>query len=310
MNILILADPVEKLKPMGDSSLLMVRQALKRAHRVFWATQDELSYDNSDVIVSASEVSKCGEAKLPELGSEKVHSLTDFDVVLVRKDPPFHLDYLKLCWMLGLAEKKTKIINSPSVLLRHHEKLIAFEAVTQEFLSKKDVVPTHIGRVGLDKFISQSSEPKFVIKPFFGFAGLGVELVDKNKIFELMKQTKYKDALVQPFLPEIFERGDRRVLYVDGKYLGHFARFPSEGKFVANLAQGGKAVTTELNESEKAVVAKVGQFLKANNIVLAGLDLIGSSVSEINITSPTGLVNLIELGGRDCSEDLLDYVEV
>jgi glutathione synthase len=194
-------------------------------------------------------------------------------------------------------------------LLWHHEKLIPFEAVVQGFLEKRDVVATHIGAVGVEGFLSQEKASEFVVKPFFGFAGHGVKLVDRNQLLKELQKDENKDALIQPFLSEIHDRGDCRVIFVNGEALGHFTRYAPKGEFISNLAQGGRPEKLTLNEKEKQVIEKLGRFLKASGIVFAGLDMIGARVSEVNITSPTGLVNLIDIGGRDCSEDLLDFVE-
>jgi len=304
MKILYVADPVEHLKPAGDSTLVMLRESLRRKDAAYWCTPEELYLHSEKVGTFAAPCLECPVGEIPKLGERVSLLLSAFDVVMIRKDPPFDADFLKMCWMLGLAESKTYLMNSPSVLVRYHEKLLPFEAVAHGFLKEEDVIPTFVGDVpAAEAFLAAMGEKQVIDKPFFGFAGSNVNLNDRNAVrgrADLARQ------LMQPFLPEV-SRGDRRVFFLDGKLLGHFVRLPKPGGFISNLAQGGSAAQSPLGAKEEQALLRLGKFLKHAGIHLAGADVIGDRISEVNITSPTGLASLLKLEGRDYSIDILNF---
>jgi glutathione synthase len=311
MKILFIADSVENLHPLGDSTLAMLREAKRRRHDLFWATGVDVEYRIDSLFVFAANVLSCSAVQVPELAPAKMERIDAMDMVFIRKDPPFDANYVKLCWLLALAEKKVWMINPPSVLLRYHEKLIPLEALAHGFLQQDDLIPTHIGsaREARD-FVREHGIERVVTKPFLGYAGNGVALVD-GKAFQAGNAGPGVDSdlVVQPFLPEIMTRGDRRVIFVDGRVVAHFVRLPKDGSFIANLAQGGAAVSRPLTPREGESLQRLGKFLKHAGIAFAGADLIGHWVSEVNITSPTGLRSLEKLEGKDYADEIMDFAE-
>jgi glutathione synthase len=308
MKILVIADPVEKLRPLGDSTLAIVREALRRKHEIFWAHHDDLEYRGDHLAVHTWDVVACKKDALAELGQRRTDRLTAFGAVLIRKDPPFDSVYVKLCWLLALCEKKTWMMNAPSALLRYHEKLVPLEAVAQGFLRSDDVIPTHMGASEeAREFVAASGYPKVVAKPFLGYAGNGVTLQSREEF--IADSADHGDRLVQPFREEIYNRGDRRVIYLGGRCIAHFARMPKAGSFISNLAQGGTAAALPVTPRESESIERLGKFLSAAGIHFAGADLIGHWVSEVNITSPTGLRSLEKLEGTDYTPQIMDYVE-
>lgn len=311
MRFLIVADPVDKLKPAGDSTLVIAREMLERRHIVHWGVPADLELERpARVFITSRPVTDCESGQAPRLGTADRLPLDRFHGVLIRKDPPFGRQYLRLCWLLSLAESKTWVFNSPRALLRYHEKLLPLEAVAQGFLKPTDVIPTFIGSSPsvADALLGQPGGD-FVSKPFFGYAGRSVKRWKREALFAGRPLPGQPGDLWQPFLPEVHVHGDRRVFFLNGKLLAHFVRIPKEGDFVSNLAQGGSAESRPLRPVERRVLERLGRFLKAAGIELAGADLIGTRVSEVNVTSPTGLRSLEQLEGKSYAREIVAYCE-
>ncbi len=312
MHFLIVADPIPGLKPRSDTTLTLVREALKRGHSIFWATHDDIEMENASVFAVASHVVGCGKDALPALGKLSRVSLVELDGIFVRKDPPFDASYVKLCWILALVEKRVRIWNRPSSLLRYHEKLIPYEAVADGFLGEGDIIPTFIGGAkGGEEFIRARGPAQVITKPFLGHGGSAVNLSDVDRFLGTDGEgfPPLVDSLVQPFFDEVRTRGDRRVLYLGGEILAHYVRLPKEGGFVSNLVQGGRAVSVPFLPEEEAAAKKVGKFLRAVGFDFAGSDMIGRYVSEVNVTSPMGIGSVETLEGRNVASDVIDFCE-
>lgn len=228
--------------------------------------------------------------------------LNAYDAVWIRKDPPFDTNYLALCWLLALEEKNVPILNTPSALLRYHEKLIPMEAVEANFLDQSEVIPTFLpmGR----RFPVPENFPKgeCVTKPFFGHAGREVKRIPEP-------QTPEPQYFLQPLQKEVTRMGDRRVLFLDGEVIGSFVRMPPEGEIKSNIASGGTGILRDMNKKEAALAGRLGAFLKERNIIFAGADMMAEKISEVNITSPTGLETLSGLGGPRLASKIVEYTE-
>jgi glutathione synthase len=195
--------------------------------------------------------------------------------------------------------------------MRYHEKLVPLEAWAQGFLEPGDLIPTYIGPLpGAKALVRERGIGQVVTKPFLGFGGSRV-VVHEAGAFLGWKPTEAEteEMLVQPLEPAVLKRGDRRVFFLEGKIIGDFVRMPAEGSYISNLAQGGKAVAMKLEPAERAALERLGKFLAHAGIDLAGADLIGRKISEVNITSPTGIRSLMSLEGRDISVEILDLLE-
>jgi len=307
LKIFFVADPIAKLKPQSDTSLSILREVLKRGHQAFWVDHKGVGLSHFDVTLEAAECRNFKKGEIPALKSQKQVLAKSFQVGLIRKDPPFDEDYLKLCWMLSLVEEQVFFVNQPSLLSRYHEKLLPLEAYAQGYLEKTDLIPTFLGSsLGARLFLKSLKEDKIVSKPFFGHGGKGIKLHRKKSFSEGFQENSLD--LVQPFLEEVSEE-DRRVIVIGGKPVGQFVRIPPSGGFIANLAQGGKAESKPLSLSQRAILDKSCRFLKAKGFALAGLDLIGSKISEINVTSPTGFLSLEQLTGHNPAETMVDLME-
>jgi len=308
MNFLVVADSVARLKPAGDTTLVIARAARRRGHTVAWCEPSGVRLSGSAVECVAREVESCAEGTLPVLGLETAVAIERYDGVWIRKDPPFDAAYMRFCWLLATAERQVWMANRPSLLVRYHEKLIPLEAVAQGFLGADDVIPTYSGDpAGAREFAGKHGRDGTVVKPFLGHGGNDIQRYPAPGLPKGVEPGP--DSLVQPFLPEVLTHGDRRVFFLDGECIGHFARIPAPGGFVSNLAQGGTAHASPLTPAEQAVVKKLGAFLKSTGFVLAGADLMGARVSEVNVTSPTGLVSLANLDGGNPGERVLIFAE-
>jgi glutathione synthase len=251
---------------------------------------------------------ECAPEALAQLGASEDRALRDFKAVWIRKDPPFDVSYLTLCWLLALEEKHVAFFNRPSSLLRLHEKLIPFEAVAAGALKPAELVPTHIGdSATARRFLEKGDYDPAVRKPFLGFGGSDVKKFSWKNGDSLPKAGEME--LTQPFLPEIATAGDRRVFFIGGKLAGDFVRRPKAGEIVSNIARGGSAHLVKMTARQKATADRLGRFLKKQGVVFAGADMIGNHVSEVNITSPTGIRTYVQAGGIDLAPRLLDYAE-
>lgn len=302
MKILFIADPFSKLKPHGDTTLALLRQALKIKFECYWTTDEQVEFENKSVWVTADKVESCEEEGLPITSEGDRIEISKFKYAFIRKDPPFNAGYVRLCWILALAEKKTIFVNFPSLLLRYHEKLVPLEALAHGYLTEKDIIPTHVGSYETAKlFVKKLGAKDLILKPFLGFGGRDIIRLTASDF--LQGRTSHSDLIVQPFQTAV-SQGDHRVFFINGKNMGSIARIPKLGHFVSNLAAGGTAKAVALTKSQKKVMEKTGKFLKSQKIFFAGADLIGDLVSEVNITSPTGFVAHKELFGDDLSAEL------
>lgn len=303
MQFLLIADPMKDLKPATDTSLGFARDALIRGYTVHHCTTEDIFFWHGRVHARVENLVDCREGGLPstELIKEPL-ALNEYDGVWVRKDPPFDQNYLNLCWLLALEESNVPMVNKPSLLLRYHEKMLPWEALDRGFLSPDEVVPTYVPggrRLPVPKDFPRG---ECVMKPWLGHGGKGVKKVPSP-------QSPEPWEILQPLLPEVMETGDRRVFILDGTVIGSFTRIPPPGEIKSNIASGGTGIIRPMTPTEERVADNVASFLKEIGIVFAGVDMIGGRVTEINITSPTGLLTYRQIGGPGLTGKFIDYVE-
>lgn len=307
MKILFIADPFHKINAELDTTLMLVGQAWRRRHNVFWATGGDLQLFESRVKVTVLPVKSCMPKGLPEVGEPHLHSLSSMDAVLMRKDPPFDSDYVRLCWLLRLEQSKVWMMNRPSVLLTHQEKLIPMEAVAKGYLKESEVVPTFLGCVEeARQTFFRKKVGAVVAKPLLGFAGQGVRAMETSA---LLSSDIKRDEILQPFQKAVTKTGNLSAYFLGGGYFAHFVKVPKKGDFLSNILRGGHGESRPLFHEEQAVLTKIGKFLKDEGIDYAGVDMLGSRICEVNITSPGGLTDLWELEHKDHSGEILDFVE-
>ncbi|MFH2204023.1 MAG: hypothetical protein ABIJ96_12965 [Elusimicrobiota bacterium] len=311
MKVLFIADRPADLNPRADTTLYMLREVLRRDMAAYYAVPERVYWSGTELLADAEAVESCAKHALPVLGRrERLSFAGGIDAVFIRKDPPFDLDYISLCWLLTAYEEKVRMINRPSLLLRYHEKMPPYAAAAAGKLRADDVVPACLASrlEQITAFVEALDAPRIILKPWLGYGGRGIRRVARDEFlkapgsFGLGKER----WMVQPYLEAVERTGDRRGFFFNGRYCGSIVRMPKPGGFVSNLAQGGTAVKQELSAKERALVARIESWLKGSGIVFAGSDFIDGRLSELNITSPTGFASYEELYGGDPSAALID----
>lgn len=309
MNCLFVADPVEALNPRSDTSLYMLRECLRRGWPSYWTTPGRVYWHGTSLRAEAFPVAACRKHAVPELGARMTLDFdADVGAVFVRKDPPFDIGYISLCWLLAGYEARVRMINAPSLLLRYHEKMLPLDAVSADRLRKEDMIPTCVSSdvERLAAFVKELDCDRVVVKPWLGYGGRDIHRAAKADFLDSPREhiESGQRWMVQPYFPEVERGGDRRAFFFNGKYFGGFVRLPKKGGYVANLAQGGSAADLPLSDRERALILRVEAWLLGSGIVFAGADFLGGRLSELNITSPTGFSAYEELFGTDPSGEL------
>ncbi|MBN9542994.1 MAG: hypothetical protein J0G32_04275 [Alphaproteobacteria bacterium] len=290
--ILFQIDHPSKLNFVTDTSILFIRH-LEKSHDVWCYTPKDIFFDGS---LKATISKYIFEQNSFKCLVTKTINLEQADSIFIRHDPPYNMDYLTSCYMLKTIEHKVKIYNKPSVITSHPEKIIP--------VYFKDFMPKTLITASLDEAIKFKKDHKCIIKPLYGHAGEGVKIFETSNDF-LDYQKIYGDYLIiQEFLPEITQ-GDVRIIMSFDKIMTSFIRVPLEGEIRANTARGATPHPYNLTSRQLEMCNKIGMFLKENDILLAGIDMIGNYVTEVNITSPTGVPLANKLYGKRFEEEIL-----
>ena len=299
LRVAVQMDPLERINIAGDSTFALMLKAQQLGHVLFHYAPEDLSYAEGRLWTTARPVTvqpvagdhyKFGEPELLYLGR-------DVDVVLMRQDPPFDLGYITATHLLERIEGETLVVNDPASVRNAPEKVWVLDFA--EFMP-----PTAITRsLGLArKFLAEHGE--IVVKPLHGFAGGSVFRVGSDgrnlaSLMELFNSAYREPHVVQKFLPEIAE-GDKRIVLIDGEVAGAVNRVPGEGEIRSNLAVGGKPAKAELTDRELEICAAIGPRARDRGLFFIGLDVIGGQwLTEINVTSPTGILAIDALNGTD-----------
>lgn len=307
MQLLFVMDPAETMLPTKDTSFAFMRGALARGHSCLHCLPHQLRAEGAQVAAHARPIVVSDTPPHVTLGERRTVPLREVDAVLIRKDPPFDSAYLHATQVLSLAEGQTQIVNSPAGLRDANEKLFAlwFERWQPETLVSSDPAEllAFVDRVG----------GQAVLKPLDGAGGSGVVLLrtgDRNNrsLVDLHTAEGRRFAMAQRFLPEI-ERGDKRVLLLDGEVLGVIRRVPRSDDIRANIHVGGSVEGTDLTATEQQLVADVGARLRAHGLWFVGLDLIAERLIEVNVTSPTGIQELGRFRGDQPEQRVIQWLE-
>ncbi len=302
-------DPLETINIEGDSTFAIMLGAQARGHELFYYAPEDLSWSEGRLWTMAYPVKvkpvagdhySLGEPRILDLGR-------DVDVVLMRQDPPFDIGYITATHLLERIQGETLVVNDPASVRNAPEKVWVLDYA-------RFMPPTVLTRsVGLTRhFIEQHGE--VVIKPLHGNAGKAVFKIGRDganlaSLMELFNAAYREQHVVQAFVPEISE-GDKRIVLVDGEVAGAVNRVPGKGEIRSNLAVGGVAAKTELTETEKEICAALGPELKARGLLFVGIDVIGGKwLTEINVTSPTGIVAIDRFNGTDTPGLIWDAIE-
>ncbi|MDX3899618.1 MAG: glutathione synthase [Sphingobium sp.] len=299
LNVAVQMDPMEGIKIGGDSTFHIMLAAQKRGHMLYHYLAPDLSYRDGRVLARARPVKvqkvegdhfAYGDWQLLDLGR-------DVDVVLMRQDPPFDLSYITATHLLERVQAETLVVNDPASVRNAPEKLFVLDYA-------RFMPPTMITRdlAQVRAFLAEHGE--IVVKPLYGNAGTAVFHVGRSganlsALVELFNASWVEPFMVQAFIPGV-AKGDKRIVLVDGEIAGAVNRIPGAGEIRSNLAVGGSAAKTELTDREREICAAMGPELKARGLLFVGIDVIGGEwLTEINVTSPTGIVSIDAFDGTD-----------
>ncbi len=310
MNILFVADPLDTFKIYKDTTFAMMREAQKRGHTVSACEPAQLTWVRGGKVMGhVRDIRLTGDEDtwFEETGKRTV-PLSDFGAVIMRKDPPFDSEYFYATHLLEQGERDgARVFNKPRALRDHPEKLAILEF--PQFIG-----PTLVTRDADDIKRFHAEHRDIILKPLDGMGGMGIFRVGADglnlgSITETLNQHGQVTVMVQKFLPEIVE-GDKRVLVIGGKPVPFsLARIPQGSEVRGNLAAGGKGVAMPLTAREKEIAEALGPVLAARGLLLAGIDVIGGCVTEINVTSPTCFQEITQQMGFDVAKMFVDELE-
>ena len=306
LNVAFQMDHIETLSISGDTTFALCLEAQKRGHKIFHYTPDKLTYKNGKVtsLIEPLQVMD-DEDNHFTLGKPFETDFLDIDFVLMRQEPPFNMNYITYTHLLEHLPKNTRIINNPISVRNAPEKLLVtfFEDLMPETLISLDV----------DAILNfQKIHKDIVLKPLYGKGGEGIIRLQNSKDIFIKIEKFIKDQeepiMVQPFLPEV-ENGDKRIILLNGEPVGCLNRIPAKGEFRSNLGVGGIPQLSELTQSDMKICKAIKPILQEMNLVFVGIDVIGKFLTEINVTCPTGVRQIKNLGGSDIPEMFWKYAE-
>ncbi len=314
LRVAVQMDPMESINIAGDSSFALMESAQARGHTLYHYDVGALAWESDGsprgkITAQARPVTvQRVEGDHFSAGDTRQIDLAhDIDVILMRQDPPFDLGYISAALLLDRLRGQTLVVNDPREVINAPEKMFVLDYA-------RFMPPTLIARTLDEVRAFQKKHGALVVKPLHGNGGKAIFRIDEDgtnlsALFEVFNQTWPEPHMVQPFLPEVAE-GDKRIVLVDGEFAGAINRFPGEGEFRSNLAQGGHAEAAELTAREEEICAAMGPELKRRGLVFVGIDVIGGKwLTEINVTSPTGIVAIDRFNGTDTAGRIWDAIE-
>lgn len=307
LKIAIQMDPIESINIDTDSSFMMALEAQARGHALWHYHPRDLALRGNRLYAKARALTvqrKRGDHFT--LGPAEVMELSTMDVVLMRQDPPFDMAYITATHLLEHIHPKTLVVNDPAAVRNAPEKLFVTHF--------PDLMPPTVITSSKEEVLRARAEWKdIIVKPLFGNGGAGVFHLkpdDENlgALLETFTQLYREPVIVQKYLPEI-RQGDKRIILIEGEPVGAVSRIPQEGEARANFHAGGSAGKTTLTARERDICAAIGPTLRAQGLVFVGIDVIGDYLTEINVTSPTGIQEINRLDGVRLEATLLDAIE-
>lgn len=307
LNVAVQMDPIAHINIKGDSTFALLLEAQKRGHGLSYYTPDKLSMVGEELVAPVQLLIVRDEpGNHFTLGEPKREALNGFDVVLLRQDPPFDLAYITSTHFLERIHPKTLVVNDPASVRNAPEKLFVMNF-------PQLMPPTLISR-DLDEINAfRDKHGAVVMKPLHGHGGAAVFRVmpqDMNfgSLFDMFSVTFREPWVIQQFIPEV-KHGDKRIILVDGEFAGAVNRVPATDDLRSNMVRGGAAQETELSARERAICATVGPALRERGLLFVGIDVINGNLTEINVTSPTGIRAISRLGGPDVAAKIWDAIE-
>ena len=307
LHVAIQMDPIERIDIAGDSTFALALEGQARGHTLLYYTPRDMSLSGGRLTARARPLQvRAVKGDHFSLGAEETVDLARLDVVLMRQDPPFDMGYITATHILEHIHHKTLVVNDPGHVRNAPEKL--FVTHFPELMP-----PTLISSDRRAILAFRAEHKDIIVKPLFGNGGAGVfhlrpEDENLNAILELFTQFYREPVVVQRYLPEV-RAGDKRIILVDGKFAGAVNRVPQAGEARSNLHVGGTATKTTLTKREWAICEALGPALKERGLIFVGIDVIGDWLTEINVTSPTGIQEIRRLDGTDIAALIWDAIE-
>jgi len=307
LKVAVQMDPLEAIKIEGDTTFLMMLTAQARGHSLFVYTPERLVLEEGRVLARGRPVTvQDVKGEHARFGDWELKDLSEFDVVLLRQDPPFDMAYITSTHFLDVVHPKTLVVNNPTEVRNAPEKLFVtgFPGVQPPTLITSDVEAIYDFR---------ARHGDIVLKPLYGGGGSGVARLladDPNldALLDLHRMIGREPVIAQKFIPAV-SKGDKRILLVDGEPVGAINRVPNAGQIRSNLAVGGRAEAVDLTARDKELCAIIGPELKQRGLMFVGIDVIGDYLTEINVTSPTGARALERFTGVNATAILWDAIE-
>jgi len=307
LQVAIQMDPVEGINIDTDSTFMLMLEAQTRGHGLWVYTPDRIGLEDGRVLARGRPLNlRAVKGDHHDLGQHEVRDLSDFDVVLMRQDPPFDMAYITATHFLERIHPATLVVNNPFEVRNAPEKLFVtgFPGLQPPTLITSDADMLH-------DFHARHGD--MVLKPLYGGGGSGVVRLkadDPNldALLELHTMIGREQVIAQKFVPAV-SKGDKRIILVDGEPVGAINRVPAEGQVRSNLARGGRAEAVELTARDREICDTIAPELKSRGLLFVGIDVIGDYLTEINVTSPTGAQQLKRFGGGDAAAALWDRVE-
>ena len=307
LNVAVQMDPIARININGDSTFALLLEAQKRGHGLSYYTPDKLSLRGEELVAPVQLLNVRDEpGNHFTLGEPRREPLAAFDVILLRQDPPFDLAYITSTHFLERLQPKTLVVNDPVGVRNAPEKLFVMDFPHL-------MPPTLISR-DLDEINAfRDAHGAVVMKPLHGYGGAAVFRImpqDMNfgSLFDMFSVTFKEPWVIQRFLPEV-KHGDKRIILVDGEFAGAVNRVPAADDLRSNMVRGGAAKATDLTAREREICAALGPELKRRGLLFAGIDVIDGNLTEINVTSPTGIRAVARLGGPDVAAKIWDAIE-
>jgi len=307
LNVAIQMDPIAPIDIEADSTFRIAEEAQARGHRLFYYTPDQLSYREGRIMARGQDLEVRREkGNHFTVGAMRDVDLAEYDVVWLRQDPPFDMGYITTTHLLDMLPERTLVVNNSFWVRNYPEKLLVltFPDLTPPTMIARDLAT-------LKEFKDKHGD--IILKPLYGNGGAGVFRLDPNdrnlnSLHELFAGINREPLIAQKFLPDV-SKGDKRVILVDGEPVGAINRVPAEGETRSNMHVGGRAEKVELTARDREICAAIGPLLREKDQIFVGIDVIGGWLTEINVTSPTGIQELERFDGTNVAETIWKAIE-
>ena len=308
LKIAVQMDPVQSINPAADSTFALMLEAQSRGHSLVYYTPDSLALRDNMVSASVAPITVVDRPKGEHftLGEAARADLSAYDVVLMRQDPPFDMNYITLSHMLERIHPRTFVVNPPAAVRNAPEKILVteFPELMPPTLVTRDRALIHQFR---------REHGNIILKPLYGNGGAGVFFIQEGDhnlaaLIELFEQSFREPFMVQRYLPEV-RQGDKRIILVDGEPVAGLNRVPAEGEARSNMHVGGRPELSDLTPREREICARIGPALMERDLIFVGIDVIGGYLTEINVTSPTGIREVKRFGGPDIAVLIWEAIE-